>query len=114
MTTIEEVTITCPSCDHTWKQIIHPSICSWLNPELITDLYENGLAVQCPECELPIRVAGKILINGPKGMFFLDIGQSVERIRAMLVNHEVVDTEGNTITDRPSRNHEPVDESLYV
>ncbi|TFF91286.1 hypothetical protein EU545_04685 [Candidatus Thorarchaeota archaeon] len=114
MTTIERVTITCPACNHTWTEIIHPSICTWLNPELITEIYEEGVAVQCPECGTPISVAGKILINGPRGMFFLDIGQSVDGIRAVLVNNGVVDTDGNPITSRPQATAASFDDSMYV
>ena len=95
MTTINYVNLKCPGCAHEWKEAIHPSICTWLNPELITKLFEEGSEIKCPECSVRIRVMGSILINHPGGMFFLELGMEHEKIKQVLIDQHVVSRDGD-------------------
>ncbi|MHA1637911.1 MAG: CpXC domain-containing protein [Candidatus Thorarchaeota archaeon] len=100
MTTINIVDLTCPECGHQWKEQIHPSICTWLNPELITKMYESGTELSCPECPVKIHVEGKMLINHPGGMFMLNLGSSHEVVKQTLIEQGVISADGIVKTER--------------
>lgn len=71
------------------------SICTWLNPELVKSLYDHGIHIICPKCGTPIRVCYSLLMNCPKGMFYLDTAQDLFELRYKLYEWGVVDFEGN-------------------
>ena len=102
MTTINIVELTCPECGHHWKESVYPSICTWLNPELITKMYEYGTELRCPGCPVKIHVEGKMLINHPRGMFLLNLGSSHEVVKQTLIDQGVISEEGVVMTERLS------------
>ena len=101
MTTMNSIELTCPECGHNWNESVYPSICTWLNPELITKMFESGTEISCPACPVKIRVEGKMLINHPGGMFLLELGQSHEMIKHTLIELGVVSKDGIVNLDHP-------------
>jgi hypothetical protein len=101
MTTMEMVSIICPKCQNKWREVFHPSICTWLNPELMKKLYDETYQVQCPHCGFKMRVESKILVNCPRGMFMLDVGQNLDNIRHILRKYGIVNEKGEVINSRP-------------
>jgi DNA-directed RNA polymerase subunit RPC12/RpoP len=101
MTTIEMVSIICPQCQNKWRETFHPSICTWIDPELVKKLYDEPDQVQCPHCGFRMRVEAKILINCPKGMFLLDVGHNLDNIRHILHRFGIVNEKGEVVNVRP-------------
>ena len=64
-------------------------------------LYDETYQVQCPHCGFRMRVETNILINCPRGMFLLDVGQSLDNIRQILRKYGIVNTKGEVINARP-------------
>ena len=116
MTSLIRVDLTCPKCSHPWTTTFHASICTWLDPELVDDLYRNGVRISCPSCQTDFQANASILINGPAGMFWLDTGQELEVIRRILRESGVVDGEGNPVPGRPTipKSTEPRDGSMLL
>lgn len=100
MTTINIVELICPECGHHWNESVHPSICTWLNPELITKIFESGTGISCPACPVKIRVEGSILINHPRGMFLLSLGQAHEVLKQTLIDQGVISEDGVVMIER--------------
>jgi hypothetical protein len=98
---MEMVSIICPKCHNRWNETFHPSTCTWLNPELVKKIYDSPSQVQCPHCGFKMRVETKILINCPKGMFMLDVGQNLGNIRHILRQYGIVNEKGDVINTRP-------------
>jgi hypothetical protein len=48
-----------------------------------------------------MRVESKILINCPRGMFLLDVGQNLDTIRYILRQYGIVIEQGEVINTRP-------------
>ena len=99
MTTFNDLPAACPSCGHHFTITYSPSICTWLNPELIQQIYDRGYKALCPECGHLIPLAGSILINAPMGMFMLDLGQELSLIREILENVHLMDENGKVRPD---------------
>lgn len=100
MTTHRYVYLTCPGCNESFTEQYSPSICTWLDPGLIQDIYNQGYSIQCPHCEHKIPIEGKVLINGPTGMFYLDVGLDIVSIRDILWKQGVVDHTGKVLDAR--------------
>lgn len=100
MTTIKVQEIVCPRCGHEWTETFNPSICTWINPELVQEIYDKVWTIKCEKCNLEIRVRGTILINCPRGMFYLDLGQELEDIRQIFTNYGIVNQTGEVVNLR--------------
>ena len=65
MTTLLSEIIICPVCKKETKVLYYPSICTWLNPELIQEIYDEGYHATCVHCNAKLPIVGDILINAP-------------------------------------------------
>ena len=97
MTTFNTLETICPVCGHKWGATICMSICTWLNPSIVQQIYEKGTLIECPECDAAIHVQYNLLVNCRSGMFYLNTGQDIFNIRYQLYLWGVVDLEGNII-----------------
>ena len=97
MTTLLSEIIICPVCKKETKVLYYPSICTWLNPELIQEIYDEGYYAKCAHCSTKMPIVGNILINAPRGMFMLDTGLRNEIIRTILKQAGIVDEKGQVL-----------------
>lgn len=84
MTTMNSVNLKCPGCGEPFTGVYYPSICTWLNPELIQEIHDIGYTVECPHCQKRVPIEAEILINAPIGMFLLDTSLNLPQIRHAL------------------------------
>ncbi len=77
--------------------MVYLSICTWLNPDIIKDFYNAGCQVVCPECNRSIPVYNRVLINCPRGMFFLNTANNLYDLRYTLYDWGIVDFEGTVV-----------------
>ncbi len=77
--------------------MIHLSICTWLNPDAINDIYNNGCQAECPKCKSHIPVHYTVLINCQRGMFYLDTSRNLFDLRYTLYDWGIVDFEGTVV-----------------
>ena len=97
MTTLLSEIIICPACKKETKVLYYPSICTWLNPELIQEIYDEGYHAKCVHCSTKLPIVGEILINAPRGMFMLNTGLRTENIRSILKQTGIVNDRGKVI-----------------
>ncbi|MHA2141772.1 MAG: hypothetical protein ACXADF_08705 [Candidatus Thorarchaeota archaeon] len=100
MTSFSTVLAECPQCSHQWNAPIFRSLCTWLNPKLVKDLYENGSHIECPDCGMSIQVHQNILVNCPKGMFYLDTSEDIFDMRCKLYEWGVVNLDGEVVNSQ--------------
>ncbi len=98
MTTFNDLPATCLNCGHHFTVTFSPSICTWLNPELIQQIYDRGYNAWCPRCRHLIPLAGSILIKAPTGVFMIDLGQGLESIREILEAAHLIHENGQVRT----------------
>lgn len=77
----------------------------WLDPELIHKIINDSYYYECPNCHKNIHLITKILINCPKGMFWIATDETLENKRTLLRQYQVIDEKNQIIkpkiTDRP-------------
>ena len=110
MTRLTNTEINCPRCEQSFSVVWEASINTWLNPELIQKLLDDKYYYNCPNCKKQIHLVTKILINCPKGMFWISNDEELEIKRKILKDYNVIDEEGKIITpimgiDLPEENH---------
>lgn len=99
MTTMKSVDLECPKCGEPFTGVFYPSICTWLNPELIQEIHDIGYTVQCPKCQERVPIETEVLINAPIGMFLLNTGLNLPEIRRTLDQAGLIGEDGR-IMDR--------------
>ncbi|MFW9988348.1 MAG: CpXC domain-containing protein [Candidatus Odinarchaeota archaeon] len=110
MTRLTSTEIICPHCKHSFRVMWEASINTWLNPELIQKLLDDKYYYECPNCMKQIHLVTKILINCPKGMFWISNDEKVETKKKILKDYDVINEEGEILTpimgiDLPVENH---------
>lgn len=108
--------INCPECGTSFDVRYNASINTWINPELITKLLNNELYYfDCPKCKKNIHLHAQILINSPKGMFWIDSGSDQNSLISIFREHEIIDDDNSVIVlglsiDELFEHHETIDE----
>ena len=97
MTTLLSEIIICPDCKKETKVLYYPSICTWLNPELIQEIHDEGYHATCVHCSAKLPIVGEILINTPQGMFMLNTRLRTEIVRSILRQAGIVDEKGKVL-----------------
>jgi len=110
VTRLTNTEINCPHCKNSFQVIWEASINTWLNPELIQKLLDDKYYYTCPNCKKQIHLVTKILINCPKGMFWISNDEELEIKKSILKEYNVIDDEGKILTpimgiDLPVENH---------
>lgn len=119
MTRLTSTEIICPYCEKSFQVIWEASINTWLNPELIQKLLDDKYYYKCPNCKKQIHLITKILINCPKGMFWMSNDEKLEIKIRILKEYNVIDEESKILTpvigiDRPEANHPSLDPEIDV
>ena len=78
MTRLTSKKVNCPYCGNSFRIMWEASINTWLNPELIQKFLDDKYYYNCPNCEKQIHLVTKILINCPKGMFWISNDEELE------------------------------------
>lgn len=100
MTRLIPKRIECPYCGTLKIYIVTLSICSWLDPKKVEDLYYGKLnEFHCKNYKKIFQIYGNVLINARKGMITINSGHSLNKIRASLKNVGLIDSEGNIINE---------------
>ena len=110
MTRVTSKEIICPHCEESFRIIWEASINTWLNPELIHKILDDKYYYKCPNCMEQIHLITKILINCPKGMFWISNDEELETKKRILKHYSVIDEEGEILTpimgiDLPVEDH---------
>ena len=110
MTRLTSKKLDCPNCGNTFQIMWAASINTWLNPELIQTFLDDKYYYNCPNCEKQIHLVTKILINCPKGMFWISNDENLEVKKKILREYDIIDEEGNISTpimgvDLPVEDH---------
>ncbi|MFX0108262.1 MAG: hypothetical protein ACFE7R_08265 [Candidatus Hodarchaeota archaeon] len=103
MTTISTARVNCSGCGETVNVVYHPSICTWLNPSSVQDIYNHGSDVKCPNCDYRIPRRGRILINSPGGMIYLDLDAELDEVRGVLESIGLVNAAGDILSATEQR-----------
>ena len=117
MTRLTSKKVNCPHCGNSFRIMWEASINTWLNPELIQKFLDDKYYYNCPNCEKQIHLVTKILINCPKGMFWISNDEELEVKKKILREYDVIDEEGNISTpimgvDLPVENHPGLDSDI--
>ncbi|MFX1503561.1 MAG: CpXC domain-containing protein [Promethearchaeota archaeon] len=110
MTRLTSTEINCPHCEKSFRIIWEASINTWLNPELIQKFLDDKYYYECPNCMKQIHLVTKILINCPKGMFWISNDEKLETKKRILKDYGVINEEGKILTpimgvDLPVEDH---------
>ena len=98
MTTHKSVRIMCSECGQEFITTVAPSICTWLDADLVQHIYDNGYTVQCEHCSGWEALHFKGLINAPSGMFTLDFSAGLDYIRKSFEKAKIIDAEGKVLS----------------
>ncbi len=98
MTRLTDKEIICPHCKSSFRIIWEASINTWLNPELIQKLLDDKYYYNCPKCNYQIHLVTKILINCPKGMFWISNDEDLEIKKKILKEFAVIDDDNKILT----------------
>ena len=88
-----------------------------MNPELITKLLDGDLFhYECPKCKEKSLLQTKILINSPKGLFWIDLESDHDSLISIFREYEIIDENNKVITadfsiDELIDHHQSIDES---
>ena len=97
MTRLTNTEINCPRCEQSFSVVWEASINTWLNPELIQKLLDDKYYYNCPNCKKQIHLVTKILINCPKGMFWISNDEELVSKKRILQDYNVIDEEGKIL-----------------
>ncbi|MGY5851973.1 MAG: hypothetical protein RTU92_00230, partial [Candidatus Thorarchaeota archaeon] len=84
MTTIQAVKLVCPGCKMEFVGMFHPSICTWLDPDAIQEMYDKGYGITCTKCNHKVPVRTDLVVNAPSNMWIFDTGQDLATTRHFL------------------------------
>ncbi|MFX1389301.1 MAG: CpXC domain-containing protein [Promethearchaeota archaeon] len=110
MTRLISTEVNCPHCKISFKITWEASINTWLDPELIQKVIDDKYYYSCPQCQKQIHLVTKILINCPKGMFFISNDEDIEIKKRILREYNVIDEEEQILTpimgvNLPAKDH---------
>ena len=110
MTRLTSTEIDCPHCGNSFRVMWEASINTWLNPELIQKLLDDKYYYNCPQCKKQTHLVTKILINCPKGMFWISNDENLEIKKRILKEYNVIDESSKILTpimgvDLPVEDH---------
>jgi hypothetical protein len=119
MTRLTFAIINCPECDTSFDVRYNASINTWINPELITKFLNNELYYfECPNCKKNVHLHTQILINSPKGMFWIDSDSDRDSLISIFREHEIIADDNSVITpglsiDELFEHHETIDDTDF-
>ncbi|MFW9855490.1 MAG: CpXC domain-containing protein [Candidatus Thorarchaeota archaeon] len=95
MTSFNLVRFDCP-CGNSVEAFLPQSICTWLDPALVEQLLDRSLfSVVCKSCQNVIEISTVVLMNTPRGMWYLRTDRDIAEIKTFLFRSDVADEEGN-------------------
>ncbi|MFW9779369.1 MAG: CpXC domain-containing protein [Candidatus Heimdallarchaeota archaeon] len=84
------------SCGNPVEAFLPQSICTWLDPGLVEQLLDGSLfSVVCKSCKKVIKISTVVLMNTPRGMWYLRTDHDIDEIKTFLFRSDVSDEEGN-------------------
>ena len=117
MTRLTSEEVDCPHCGNSFRIMWAASINTWLNSELIQKFLDDKYYYNCPNCGKQIHLVTTILINCPKGMFWISNDEELEVKKKILKEYDVIDEEGKILTpiigvDLPVKDHSGLDSNF--
>ncbi|MHA1125642.1 MAG: CpXC domain-containing protein [Candidatus Heimdallarchaeota archaeon] len=97
MTRTMEYEFTCSECNTITTVETHDSITTWLYPDLVQKILDDGYYFECTNCGYKYKIVKDILINTRKGIFMMDTGASLEFNKQQLVKYGVIDEQENIL-----------------
>ncbi|MHA1211773.1 MAG: CpXC domain-containing protein [Candidatus Heimdallarchaeota archaeon] len=112
MTTLQALTVPCSTCGKKYDITTQGSITTFLYPELVTKLLDNGFYFECFDCNSRTYLVYDILVNSFKGMFYISTGASFEEKKRLLIEYGVINEEGDILvqsrdTPKSEVKHDP-------
>jgi len=101
MTSFTSKEINCPHCEKPFRVMWEASINTWLDPELIQKLLDDSYYYNCPNCKNQIHLVTKILINCPKGMFWISNDEELETKKRILKEYNIINEKGKILKPFP-------------
>lgn len=101
MTQLSQKTVKCPNCNVKNKTLYYASINTFLDIDgnLISRVLDGTINTSiCKNCGKQIRLASDILINAPKGMFYLNPKDNFEYKKKKLEAYGVLSEKGVIIS----------------
>jgi hypothetical protein len=101
MTQLSQKTVSCPNCGAKNRIFYYASINTFLDFDgnLISKVLDGTINTSlCKNCGERIRLANDILINSPKGMFYLNPKDNLEYKKQKLESYEVLSEKGVIIS----------------
>ena len=110
MTRLTTSEVKCSHCGDSFRILWAASINTWLNPELIQKFLDDDYFYSCSNCETQIHLETKILINCPKGMFWINTNEDLETKKRILKEYNIIDKDGKILhpilgVDAPVEGH---------
>jgi len=111
------LTFSVVNCSHCGNSFRAASINTWLNSELIQKLLDDKYYYPCSNCKKQIHLETKILINCPKGMFWINTNEDLETKKRILKEYNIMDKDSKILhpvlgVDRPVEGHSGLDSDL--
>jgi len=105
LTRISQRKIQCPTCNKPTKIVYYASINTFLGGAgLIEDLIQGKLYnFKCKNCGQLIKFNTNVLISTRSSMVTISTGDDLDKIKAALRSHGVLDENGKVIVDFPFR-----------
>ncbi len=95
MTRLTTTEVECPKCKQNFKILCEASINTWLDPDLIQKVVDDAYNYKCPSCNENIHLITKILINCPKGMFWISNNEDLDTKMKIFREYNIIDENGN-------------------
>jgi DNA-directed RNA polymerase subunit RPC12/RpoP len=110
MTSFTSSEVNCSHCGNSFRIFWAASINTWLNPELIQKFPDDKYFYTCSNCNKPIHLGTKILINCPKGMFWINTNEDLETKKRILKEFNIIEKDGKILhpimgVDLPEEDH---------
>ena len=117
MTRLTSSEVNCSHCGNSFRILWAASINTWLNPELIQKFLGDKYYYSCSSCKKQIHLETKILINCPKGMFWINTNEDLETKKRILKEYNIIDKDGKILhpisgVDIPVEGHSGLDSDL--
>ncbi|NHK30961.1 MAG: hypothetical protein FK730_06385 [Asgard group archaeon] len=101
----------CSSCGTMNSVETQDSITTWIYPELVQKILDDGYYFECSKCKTKNQIVKDILVNTRQGMYNMDTGANLETNVQLLIKYGVVDEQGNIldqeIKPRSEVQHDP-------
>lgn len=97
MTRTMEYKFACSECKTINTVETQDSITTWLYPELVQKILDDGYYFECENCGTKNKIVKQILVNTRKGMYMMDTGDDLNFNKQQLIDYGVIDEEGNIL-----------------